>query len=212
MAKTIFTEGLGIEHAYSYLKELPSFLYNAPKDCEKMFILDYFKGDGSKRDYRDNGGSFDLNFETSSRRLVFGLNFLMKKLGVITSIYEHDPPLNRPNSKTMYSIIIRGSSNYEILSSYFNFLPDPDYSTSDIKTSVNTQELLRKLDLELQERCSITLRELSKMEIIPQNAAHSATQLKRKTNLSEVLLLKTLDGLKKLNIITPLAEKMEQIF
>ncbi len=212
LAKKVFTEGLGIEHAYSYLKELPPFLYNAPTDCERMFILSYFKGDGSKRDYRDKGGNFDLNFETSSRRLVFGLNFLMKKLGVIVSIYEHEPPLNRPASKIMYSIIIRGSSNYEILNSYYSFLPDPDYTTSDIKTSVNTQKLLRKLDLELQDRYNKSLRELSEMEIIPQNAVHVATQLKRKTNLSEVLLLKTLDGLKKENYMTSLAKKMEKVF
>jgi len=212
LAKKVFTEGLGIEHAYSYLKELPPFLYNAPTDCEQMFILSYFKGDGSKRDYRNNGGNFDLNFETSSRRLVFGLNFIMKKLGVIISIYEHESPPNKPALKTMYSIIIRGSSNYEILSSYFNFLPDPDYTTSDIKTSVNTQMLLRKLDLELQEICNKSLRELSEMGIIPQNAVHVATQLKRKTNLSEVLLLKTIDGLKKEYYMTPLAKKMEKVF
>ncbi len=212
LAKTIFTEGLGLVHTYSYLKELPPFLYNSPTECEKNFILGYFRGDGSERDYRDKGGSFDLNFETSSRRLVFGLNFLMKKLGVIISIYEHEPPLSRPNSKTMYSMIIRGSSNYEILSSYFDSLPEPDYPTSDIKTSVNTQSLLKKLNFELQERYSISLRELSKMEIIPQNAVHVATQLKRNTNLSEILLLKTLDGLKKENYMTSLGEKMEQVF
>ncbi len=212
LAKTIFTEGLGLKHAYSYLKEIPSFLYNAPKECEQNFILSYFKGDGSKRDYRDKSGNFDLNFETSSRRLVFGLNFLMRKLGVIMSVNEHKPPLNRPNSKIMYSMIIRGSSNYEMLSSYFDFLPEPDYTTSDIKTSVNTQALLRKLDLELQDRYSISLRDLLKNGIIPKNAVYVATQIIRKTNLSEVLLLRTLDGLKKSNIITPLSKRMENVF
>lgn len=212
LAKTIFTKGLGIEHAYSYLKEIPSFLYNAPEECEKNFILSYFKGDGSKRDYRDNGGNFDLNFETSSRRLIFGLNFLMKKIGIIMSVNEHKPPLSRPNSKTMYSLIIRGSSNFEILSSFFDSLPKPDYTTSDIKTSVNNQVFLRKLNLELQKRYGISLRDLYRKGIIPKNAVHVATQIKRKTNLSEVLFLKTLDGLKKHNYMTPLAKKMEQIF
>ena len=212
LAKTIFTEGLGLEHAYSYLKEIPSFLYNAPIDCEQNFILSYFKGDGSQRDYRDNGGNFDLNFETSSRRLVFGLNFLMRKVEVIMSVNEHRPPLNRPNSKTMYSMIIRGSSNYEILKSYFSSLPEIDFTTSDLKTSVNTQVLLRKLNLELQKIYGISLRDLSKNAVIPKNAVYVATQITRRTNLSEVLLLKTLEGLKRSNKMTPLAKKMENVF
>ncbi len=212
LAKTIFTEGLGLEHAYSYLKEIPSFLYNAPIDCEQNFILSYFKGDGSERDYRDNGGNFDLNFETSSRRLVFGLNFLMRKVGVIMTVSEHNPPSNRPNSKIMYSMIIRGSSNYEILKSYFSSLPDIDFTTSDLKTSVNTQVLLRKLNLELQKIYDISLRDLSKNGVIPKNAVYVATQITRKTNLSEVLLLKTLEGLKRSNKMTPLAKKMENVF
>lgn len=212
LAKTIFTKGLELEHAYSYLKELPPFLYNAPLKCQKEFILSYFKGDGSKRDYRDKGGTFDINFETSSRRLVFGLNFLMKKLGVIMSINEHKPPSDRLNSKLMYSMIIRGSSNYEILKSYFNFLPEIDYTTSDIKPSINTQILLRKLNIELQNKYNISLRDLSNREIIPKNATYVSTQLKRKTNLSEILLLRTLDGLKRLNLLTPLANRMERIF
>lgn len=212
LAKTIFTEGLGLEHTYSYLKELPPFLYNAPTECEKSFISSYFRGDGSERDYRDKDGNFDLNFETSSRRLVFGLNFLMKKLGVIMSVNEHEPPPSRPNSKLMYSMIIRSSSNFEILKHLFMDLPEIDYTTSDLKTSVNTQVLLRKINLELQKRYGISLRDLYRKGIIPKNAVHVATQIKRKTNLSEVLLLKTLDGLKKHNYMTPLAKKMEQIF
>lgn len=182
-------------------------MYNAPTECEQNFISSYFRGDGSERDYRDKGGNFDLNFETSSRRLVFGLIFLMKKLGVLMSVNEHQPPLDRPNSKIMYSMIIRGSSNYEILSSHFDFLPEPDYTTSDIKTSVNNQVFLRKLDIELQEKHGVSLRELSKNGIIPKNAVHVATQIARKTNLSEVLLLRTLDGLKKYNLMTLLRIK-----
>jgi len=212
LAKTIFTEGLGLKHAYSYLKEIPSFLYNAPSECEQNFILSYFTGDGSERDYRDNGGNFDLNFETSSRRLVFGLNFLMRKLGVIMSVNEHKPPLNRPNSKRMYSMIIRGSSNYEILKPYFFSLPEIDFTNSDLKTSVNTQVLLRKLNLELQKIYGISLRDLSKNAVIPKNAVYVATQITRRTNLSEVLLLKTLEGLKRSNKMTPLAKKMENVF
>ena len=212
LAKTIFTHGFGLDHAYSYLKEIPSFIYNAPEDCEKWFILSYFRGDGSRRDYRDKGGTFDLNFETSSRRLAFGLNFFMKKLGVILSISEHQPPPNRPNSKPMYSMVIRGSSNFDILNSYFDSLPKIDYSTSDIKTSVDNQDFLRKLNTELQKIHNVSLRELSNREIVPKNATYTATQLKRKSNLSEVLLLKTLDGLKNYNLMTPMAEKIEKVF
>ncbi len=212
LAKTIFTHGFGLDHAYSYLKEIPSFIYNAPKDCEKGFILSYFRGDGSRRDYRDKGGTFDLNFETSSRRLAFGLNFFMKKLGVILSISEHQPPPDRPSSKLMYSMVIRGSSNFDILNSYFDSLPKIDYSTSDIKPSVNNQVFLRKLNTELHKIHNVSLRELSNNEIVPKNAAYSATQVKRRSNLSEVLLLRTLDGLKNYNLMTPMAEKMEKAF
>jgi len=212
LAKTIFTEGLGIEHAYSYLKEIPSFLYNSPKECEKSFILSYFKGDGSERDYRTKGGTFDLNFETTSRRLVFGFNLLMKKLGVIMSINEHNPPSTRPKSKKLYTMSIRGSSNFEILMHHFENLPEVDYTTSDLRSSVNNQILLRKLNFELQKKYGISLRELSNKGIIPKNAQHIATQLKRKTNLSEVLLLKTLDGLRNEELLTPLVKKLEQVF
>lgn len=212
LAKSIFTEGLGIKHAYSYLKELPSFLYNSPTECEKGFILSYFKGDGSEQDYRHKGGTFTLNFETTSRRLVFGLNLFMKKLGVIMSVSEHDPPSSRPNSKKLYSMMIRGSSNFEKLKQHFDNLPEIDYTTSDLRSSVNKQILLRKLNLELQKIHGISLRDLSNKGIIPKNAVHIATQLKRKSNLSEVLLLKTLDGLKNENVVSPLIEKLERVF
>jgi len=211
LAKTIFTEGLGLKHTYSYLKEIPSFLYNSPTDCEKSFILSYFKGDGSELDYRNKGGIFELNFVTTSRRLVFGLNLLMKKLGVIMSVRAHKPS-NRPNSKKLYQMSIRGSSNFELLKHHFENLPEIDYTTSDIRTSVNNQILMRKLNLELQNMYGISLRELSNRGIIPKNAQHIATQLKRKTNLSEVLLLKTLDGLRNEKLLTPLVKKLEQVF
>ncbi|MBY8992473.1 MAG: hypothetical protein KGD58_17130 [Candidatus Lokiarchaeota archaeon] len=211
LAKTIFTEGLGLKHTYSYLKEIPSFLYNSPTDCEKSFILSYFKGDGSELDYRNKGGTFELNFVTTSRRLVFGLNLLMKKLGVIMSVRAHKPS-NRPNSKKLYQMSIRGSSNFELLKHHFENLPEIDYTTSDIRTSVNNQILMRKLNLELQKMYGISLRELSNRGIIPKNAQHIATQLKRKTNLSEVLLLKTLDGLRNEKLLTPLVKKLEQVF
>ncbi len=212
LAKSIFTQGLGLKHAYSYLKELPSFLYNSTPDCEKGFISSYFKGDGSERDYRTKGGTFDLNFETTSRRLVFGLNLLMKKLGVIMSVSVHDPPSTRPNSKKLYSMVIRGSSNFEKLKHIFDNLPEIDYTTSDIKTAANTHALIRKLNLELQKTHGISLRDLSNKGIVPENATHIATQIKRKTNLSEVLLLKTLDGLKNENITTSLIKKLERVF
>ena len=211
LAKAIFTEGLGLKHAYSYSKELPSILYNSPPECEKGFILSYFKGDGSELDYRYKGGTFELNFVTTSRRLVFGLNFLMKKLGVIMNVRTHKPS-NRPNSKKLYQMNIRGSSNFEKLKPLFDKLPELNFSTSDIKTAANTQALIRKLNLELQKMRGISLRDLSNKGIIPKNALHIATQLKRKTNLSEVLLLKTLDGLKNEKISTPLVEKLENIF
>ena len=184
-------------------------MYNSPTDCEKGFILSYFKGDGSEQDYRNKGKSFALNFETTSRRLIFGLKLLLMKLGVIMSVSEHKPPANRPSSKNLYSMFIRGSSNFEILKNYFENLPDIDYTTSDIRTSVNTQIFLRKLNLELQKIYGISLRELANKGKIPKNAAHIATQIKRKTNLSEVLLLKTLDGLKNKELVTPLVKKLE---
>ena len=212
LAQTIFTRGMNFQHAYSYLKEVTPFIYNAPLRCLKSFILSYFRGDGSKRDYRDEGGSFDLNIETASRRMVFGLNFLMRKLGVIVSVSEHFPPPERRNSKPMYSLIIRGSSNYEILNNFIKNLPETDFSTRDIKTSVNTQKLIRKLNTELQIMHGISLDQLDEMGIVPKNAYHVATQVTRRTNLSEVLLLKTLDGLKKHEYMTPLAHKMERVF
>ncbi len=174
--------------------------------------MGYFKGDGAELDYRNKGGTFELNFETTSRRLVFGLNLLMKKLGVIMSISEHNPPATRPNSKKLYSMVIRGSSNFEKLKRIFDNLPEIDYTTSDIKTAANTHILIRKLNLELQKKHRISLRDLSNKGVVPKNAHHIATQIKRKTNLSEVLLLKTLDGLKKKNKMTPLAKKLEQVF
>ncbi|MBY8981785.1 MAG: hypothetical protein KGD57_02480 [Candidatus Lokiarchaeota archaeon] len=68
------------------------------------------------------------------------------------------------------------------------------------------------MNVELQNIYNISLRDLSNREIIPKNATYVANQLKRKTNLSEVLLLRTLDGLKKFNFMTPLANRMEKLF
>ena len=136
----------------------------------------------------------------------------MKKLGVIMSINEHNPPSTRPNSKKLYTMSIRGSSNFEILKHHFENLPEVDYTTSDLRSSVNNQILLRKLNFELQKKYGISLRDLSNKGIIPKNAVHIATQIKRKSNLSEVLLLKTLNGLKKEKITTPLVKKLEKAF
>jgi hypothetical protein len=212
LASTIFTKGLGLKHAYSYLKEFAPFIYNAPLRCLQEFILSYLRGDGSKRDYRDKNGSFDLNIETSSRRMVFGLNFLMRKLGVIISVYEHSPPPERTNSKLMYTLDFRGSSNYEILNKFIEDLPEPDYTTSDIKSCVENQILMRKLNEELKKIHNISLAQLVSREIVPQNANYIATQIKRKANLSEIMLLRTLDSLKQHGYITPLANKMERVF
>ncbi|TFF98347.1 MAG: hypothetical protein EU540_08035 [Promethearchaeota archaeon] len=212
VAQCIFTRGLDLEPVYSYLKEIPPIIYNAPIECVKGFLFGYFLGDGSRRDYRDRGRTFDLNFETSSRRLIFGLKFLLKRLGVISIVNRHEPPPDRENSKIMYSLIIRGSSNYEILKQFLSFLPAIDYTTTDIKTSANTQEFMKKLNDELQKIHQITLRKLSNEGIIPPNAAHVATQIQRKTNLSEILLLKTIEAIRKTGYITPIVEKMEAIF
>ena len=212
LVSTIFTKGFGLKHAYSYLKEPAPFVYNAPLRCLQDFILSYLRGDGSERDYRYKNGSFDLNIETSSRRMVFGLNFIMRRLGVVLIVSEHSPPPERSESTLMYSLIIRGSSNYDLLNEFIENLPEPDYTTRDIETSVNTQTLMRKLNYELKNIHNVSLKQLAEENIVPKNAHHVATQISRKTNLSEILLLKTLDGLNQHGYMTPLAHKMERTF
>ena len=212
LARCIFNTGLGLKPMYSYMKEIPLLLYNAPIDCVRGFIYGYFKGDGSVRHYYDKNKNFSLNFETSSRRLAFGLNFLLKRIGIIASISQHNPPVNRPNSHLMYSCNIYGSSNLQILKEFLEPLPKFNFRRAALKTSVNTQVFLRQLNKELKEGLGVSLRDLYTKGIVPKNAVYVANQVARRANLSEPLMLKMLDGLKKNDLMTPIARRMERIF
>lgn len=64
-------------------KKVPSFIFNIPKEYQRIFYEYYIKGDGS------NGYNGMLEFTTKSLRLTSGLCFLLKSWGIDTGIYYH---------------------------------------------------------------------------------------------------------------------------
>ena len=65
-------------------KKVPSFVFNIEKKYQRMFYDYYFKGDGSNA---KNNTGFTREFTSISLRLVSGLSFLLKNLGIDVSIH-----------------------------------------------------------------------------------------------------------------------------
>lgn len=215
LGKSIFTVGLGLKSKYAPFKEIPPFLYNAPKECVEGFITSFIEGDGSIEDrIRQNSASRDVNVRlfTSSRKLVFGLNFLLKRLDIVASISKEEfDDIDHPTWYDAYTIRIKGKKNLNILRKFILNVPEYGHYARDIEPVIDLNLWMKKLNNELKETYSLSLRMLSERKKIPYIAARCAQQ-KSTVNISEIKMLETIEFLKKSGYLTPIVSKLCNIF
>ena len=215
LGKLIFTEGIGLKSKYAPFKEIPPFLYNAPTECVKGFLASFNRCDGSIEDRnRQDTPSRDIsvNLFTSSRKLAFGLNFLLKRLGIIASINKREfDNLNHPTYYDAYTLSIKGKRNINILREFFPNLPEIGYFARDLEPVIDLNPWMKKINKELKESYVLSLRKLSEKGKIPYISAR-CSQNNCKTNISEAKALETLNFLKKNDYITNGVNKLCNIF
>lgn len=219
LIKSIFTQGLGLEVSHAPFKEIPLFLYNAPIECVKGFIFGFAKGDGSIGDYVrkrsfQSSPSRDIDFRlsTSSRKLVFGLSFLLKRLGINAEISKREfDDDEHPTYYDAFTLRINGKSNLKILREFIPNLPEFGKYARGKTPSINLNPWIKQLNIELKNKYKLSLRMLVEKKLIPNMAAKCA-QTNNNKNISEGNLLKTLDFLQSSGYITPIIGKLCNIF
>jgi hypothetical protein len=210
---------LGLEVSHAPFKEIPLFLYNAPIECVKGFIFGFANGDGSIGDYVrkrsfQSSPSRDIDFRlsTSSRKLVFGLSFLLKRLGINTEISKREfDDDEHPTYYDAFTLRINGKSNLKILRDFIPNLPEFGKYARGKAPSINLNPWIKRLNIELKNKYKLSLRMLVEKKLIPNMAAKCA-QTNNNKNISEGNLLKTLDFLQSNGYITPIVSKLCYIF
>ena len=219
LIKSIFTKGLGLEVKHAPFKEIPPFLYNAPIECVKGFIFGFTKGDGSigeyirKRSYQSSPSrGITCRLYTSSRKLVFGLSFLLKRLGINAEISKREfDDYEHPSWHDAYTLHIIGKSNLDILREFIPDLPEYGKFARGKAPSINLNPWMKRLNAELKIKYNQSLRMLVEKKRIPYIAAKCAQQ-NNNNNISEGNLMKTLDFLQSSGYITPTIKKLYRIF
>jgi hypothetical protein len=219
LIKSIFTQGLGLEVKHAPFKEIPPFLYNAPIECVKGFIFGFAKGDGSigeyvrKRSFQSSH-SRDIDFRlfTSSRKLVFGLSFLLKRLGINAEISRREfDDDEHPTWYDAYTLRLNGNSNLNNLREFIPNLPEYGIYARDKASEIDLNVWMKRLNVELKDIFNISLRKLSENKKIPYIAARCAQQ-NSKMNISEGKMLETIKFLKNNGCSTPIVSKLYNIF
>ena len=148
--KLIFTKGLGLEAKHAPFKEIPPFLYNAPIECVKGFIAAFLEGDGSTEDrIRINSSRRDVDIRlfTSSRKLVYGLSFLLKRLGIINSVFKTEfDDIEHPTWYDAYTLRIKGKRNLNILRQIIPKVPEYGKFARGKAPEINLNPWIKKLD------------------------------------------------------------------
>lgn len=219
LIKSIFTQGLGLEVKHAPFKEIPPFLYNAPIECVKGFIFGFTKGDGSigeyvrKRSFQSSPSrAITCRLSTSSRRLVFGLSFLLKRLGINAEISKREfDDVEHPSWHDAYTLHIVGKSNIKNLREFIPNLPKYGKYARGKVPSINLNPWIKQLNIELKDKYYLSLRMLVEKKHIPNIAAKCAQENNHK-NISEGNLLKTLDFLQSSGYMTPIINKLCKIF
>lgn len=218
LIKLIFTQGLNLNPKHAPFKEIPPFLYNSPLECVKGFIFGFSKGDGSigeyirKRSFQSSPSrDIDFRLSTSSRRLVFGLSFLLKRLGLNAEISKREfDNEKQPTYYDAYTLRINGKSNLDDLRKFIPNLPKHGKYARGKASSIYLNPWIKLVNSELKDRYKLSLRMLVEKKLIPDMVAKCA-QENNKKNLSEGILLKTLDFLQSNGYTTPIVNKLSVI-
>lgn len=219
LAKLIFTVGLGLKFKYAPFKEIPPFMYNAPKECFKGFLVGFTKGDGSIVEYIRNrkfqvSPSRDVSYIlcSSSKKLIFGLNFLLKRFGVVAEFKTREfDNIKHPTWHDSYTLTINGKGNLEKLREFIPNLPKYGKFARGKEIEINLNPWMKKINEEMKRIYKISLRMLVEQKKIPFIAA-KCSQLQNKKNISEYRLLKTLKYLIQNDYKTPTVKKLWKIF
>jgi len=196
-------------------KEIPPFLYNDPIECVKGFIAAFLEGDGSSEDrVRINSSTRDVDIRlfTSSRKLVFGLSFLLKRLGIVNYIFKTEfDDIEHPTWYDAYTLRIKGKRNLNILREFIPYIPEIGHFGRDTEPVIDINPWMKKLNIELKEKYDLSLRMLSEKGKIPYIAARCA-QKNSTMNISESKMLDTLNFLRKNGFNTSLVNKLWNLF
>ena len=215
LAKSIFTKGLGLKPKKAPFKEIPPYLYNAPIECVKGFIASFLEGDGSTEDrirINSSRSDVDIRLFTSSRKLAFGLSFLLKRLGIVNSVYKAEfDDTEHPTWYDAYTLKIKGKRNLNILREFIPYIPEIGYFGRDKEPVIDLNPWMKKLNVELKENYGLSLRMLSEKGNIPYIAARCAQQ-NSTMNISESKMLDTLDFLIINGYTPPVVNKLWKIF
>jgi intein/homing endonuclease len=215
----MFTKGLGLTPETAIYKEIPLFLYNAPMECIKGFLAGFTEGDGSIGEYirkRDSqvSPSRDIVYRlySSSKKLIFGLNFLLKRIGVLAEfkIRKFDD-IEHPTWHDAYILEINGRGHLNDLKSLIPNLPEYGNYARGKNSEIDLNPWMKKINNEMKTQYKISLRMLVERKKIPNMAAKCA-QAKNKKNISEYRLLKTLRYLIQNDYETPTIKKLWKIF
>ena len=211
LIKLIFTKGLALEVKHAPFKEIPPFLYNAPIECVKGFIAAFLGGDGRIDDiFRINSSTRDIDVRlfSSSRKLVFGLSFLLKRLGIVNSVFKEEfDNIKHPTWFDAYTLRIKGKRNFNVLREFIPSIPLVGKFARDIEPVIYLNPWMKKINLELKGEYNISLRMLSEKGKVP-NIAYKCAQKNNKINISESKMLDTLDFLRKKGYKTPVVNKL----
>ena len=219
LAKNIFTKGLSLIPEIAPYKEIPPFLYNAPIECIKGFLAGFTEGDGSigeyirNRDYQSSPSRDILyRLHSSSKKLIFGLNFLLKRFGVLAEFKTREfDDIDHPTYHDAYTLSINGRRNIDKLRGFIKNLPEYGNNARDKANEIDLNPWMKIINGEMKEKYKISLRMLVERKKIPNMAAKCA-QANNKKNISEFRLLKTLKYLIQKDYITPTVKKLWKIF
>ncbi|KKM99698.1 hypothetical protein LCGC14_1145240 [marine sediment metagenome] len=219
LARIIFTKGLRLIPEMAPYKEIPSFLYNAPTECVKGFLAGFTEGDGSIGEYirdRDfqSSPSRDVLYRlhSSSKKLIFGLNFLLKRFGVEAEFKTREfDNIKHPTWHNSYTLIINGRGNIEKLREFIPDLPEYGKFARDKEMEINLNPWMKKINEEMKRIYNLSLRMLVERKKIPFIAA-KCSQEQYKKNISGNKLLKTLKYLIQNDYKTPTIKKLWKIF
>jgi len=212
LARSIFTKGMGLKPALAHQKEIPPFLYNAPIDCIKGFFRGFILGDASIKEQMRKGTNLrniKVRLYTSSPRLVFGLNFLLKRLGIISNLEMVELSKKNPNWHDRYILYVHGKKNFNVLREFIPEIPIPKDKAPGKKCVINLSPWLKELNNELEEYYNTNFHNLYNNNLIQLPVYRFISQGK---NISENYLLAILENLKEIRRTPPVFHKLYNIF
>lgn len=91
--------------------EIPEWLWGADAVTTRAFIQSAWAGDGHCKEVRK--GKIDLNYSSTSKKFMYGLQRLLLKFGIFSTIRENTPTLYKGSEKRAYILRILGERSIQ---------------------------------------------------------------------------------------------------